>query len=55
MVTTGNNNNKMPVPNIPIALVEEKDRASAVQMNMANEVAIDFRWRQVLQASLPTS
>lgn len=50
-VGTGNNRIKMPVPNIPMPLVEAKDRASAVQMNMASAVAIDFRWRQVQQVS----
>ena len=44
VVTTGNNKIKMPVPNIPMALVEEKDKASAVQMKMASAVAIEFRW-----------
>jgi hypothetical protein len=45
----------MPVPNIPMPLVEANERASAVQMNMASAVAIDFRWRQVQQvSSLPS-
>jgi hypothetical protein len=55
VVGTGNNNIKMPVPNIPMPLVEEKDRASAVQMNIASAVAIGFRRRQVQQVSCPTS
>lgn len=55
VVGTGNNNIKMPVPNIPMPLVEEKDRASAVQMNIASAVAIGFRRRQVQQISWPTS
>ena len=55
MVGTGNNNIKMPVPNIPMPLVEEKDRASAVQVNIANVVGIEFRRLLVLQFSWATS
>ena len=46
---------KMPVPNIPMPLVEEKDRASAVQMNMASGITIEVMQLPVLQLSLLTS
>ena len=51
MVTTGNIRIRIPVPNIPMPLVEAKDRANAVQVKMASAVSIEFRWLQVLQAS----
>lgn len=54
-VGTGNNKIKMPVPNIPIPRVEEKDRASAVQVKMASVVAIGVRRLQMQQLSLLTS
>ena len=54
-VGTGNNRIKMPVPNIPMPRVEEKDKASAVQMNMASVVAIEVRRWRLLQVSWPTS
>ncbi len=43
MVTTGNIKIKMPVPNIPMPLVEAKAKANAVQMNMASPVSIEVR------------
>ena len=55
VVTTGNSRMRIPVPKMPMARVEAKDKANAVQMNMASVVAIDFRWRQVLQVSWVTS
>jgi hypothetical protein len=42
-VGTGNNKIKMPVPNIPMPLVDEKDRARAVQVRMASVAAIEVR------------
>jgi hypothetical protein len=58
VVGTGNINIKIPVPSIPIPLVEEWDSASAVQMNIASAITIDFRrpqLQQVRQVSWPTS
>ena len=40
MVGTGNNRINTPVPNIPMPRVELKERARAVQVNMASVVAI---------------
>ena len=55
VVTTGKSKIRIPAPNIPTPLVEAKDRASAVQVNMASVVAIEFRQWQVLLLSLVTS
>ena len=55
MVGTGNNKIKMPVPNIPMPRVELKERARAVQVNMASVVAIVVRQMPVLLLSWETS
>jgi hypothetical protein len=55
VVTTGCSKITIPVPKIPMPLVEAKDRASAVQVNMASAVTIEVRWWPVQQSSLRTS
>lgn len=55
MVTTGNSRIKMPVPNIPMPLVEAKDKANAVQVKMANVAAIGVMRLPVLLPSWVTS
>jgi hypothetical protein len=54
VVTAGNNNIKIPVPNIPMPLVEENEMASTVQVKMASAATIEVRQWQVQQTSLPT-
>jgi hypothetical protein len=55
VVTTGNSRMRIAAPKMPMARVEAKDRASAVQMNMASAVAIEVRWWPVLRSSWTTS
>ena len=54
VVKIGKSRIRIPVPKIPMPLVEAKDKASAVQVKMASAVAIEFRRWQVQQSSLTT-